>query len=235
MFPLLPAEELLSKMTRKAYGWTIALIVSLVLNFSLFGLMPGLIQQVPSSPNELEPLQNIQVFRVKKTETPPRRKKPVKKTKPEKILKAAQRPAQIMPKQTLVKPKLDFELNPKLPTASTGLTMPPLEHFALDGPALNGVYDLKDLDAGLIALVRIPPIYPTRAKRKGIEGFVTIEFQVTKQGLVDHIKVVTAKPGTIFNKSVIACVSRWKFKPPTIEGIPVAALARTTINFKLEE
>ncbi|MCP3873651.1 MAG: TonB family protein, partial [Desulfobacteraceae bacterium] len=49
------------------------------------------------------------------------------------------------------------------------------------------------------------------------------------------IEVIRAQPDKIFNKSVLSCVSQWKFKPGTVEGIPVATRARTTIHFKLED
>ena len=115
------------------------------------------------------------------------------------------------------------------------LVIPDLEHFSLDTPVMKGEYSLGELDAPLTPLVKVPPLYPIRAKRRGIEGSVTVEFIVTKQGRVEQIRIIEAIPETVFNKSVTTCLAQWKFKPGTVEGIPVNTLARTTIRFKLDK
>ena len=115
------------------------------------------------------------------------------------------------------------------------LVMPDLEYFAMAGPVFNGSYTIGELDSPLTPLVKIPPIYPMQATRRGIEGHVTVEFLVTKKGLVSQIQILNSSPKHIFDKSVTRCVAQWKFKPGTIEGIPVATLAQTTIRFKLEK
>ncbi|MBU1194370.1 MAG: TonB family protein [Proteobacteria bacterium] len=219
---------------RSLWGWAVAVAGSIALNLTLFGLMPGLIQRVPNTPDKLDELSHIQVVRVKRPETPLQKKEPKKNVPPEPVKQVKHTPVNPMVQKTIAKPYLKFELNPKLPTAPTDLVMPPLENFSLDAPVLKAVYDIAELDTGLMALVKIPPIYPIQAKRRGIEGFVDVEFIVTAAGIVQDIKITAARPKTIFNSAVIACVSRWKFKPPTVEGIPVATRAATTIKFKLE-
>ncbi|MBU2455203.1 MAG: energy transducer TonB, partial [Proteobacteria bacterium] len=141
----------------------------------------------------------------------------------------------IMPRPATLNPYRAFEMNPKLPAASMDLVMPDLEKFSMDLPVLKNQYAMGELDSPLIPLVKIPPIYPVRASRRGIEGFVTVEFIVTQKGLVQEIKIIEAEPETIFNKSVIQCVSKWKFLPGTVQGMPVATQAITTIRFELEQ
>lgn len=217
------------------WGWAIAIAGSIALNITLFGLMPGLIQRLPNSPDKLDELPNIQVVRIKRLETIAQKKEPRKITRPEQTKQIKHTPvSRLVPKKRIIKPYLKFDLNPNLPTAPMDLAMPSLENFSMDAPVLKDIYDISELDTGLMALVKIPPLYPIRAKRRGIEGFVNVEFMVTAAGLVKDIKITAAEPGTIFNKAVINCVSRWKFKPPTVEGIPVTTKAATTIRFKLE-
>jgi protein TonB len=57
---------------------------------------------------------------------------------------------------------------------------------------------------------------------------------VETSGNVDQIKILEAEPAGVFESSVRQCVSRWRFKPGTIEGVPVRARMETTIQFKLE-
>jgi len=238
MFPLPPAwiqEYEINAMTLRSFsGWAFALVCSVLLNLILFGLMPGLIQRVPDKQDVLENIRQVQVIRIKKPATPPQKKEPEKPKKPEPAKtpkRFKQKPVKV--KSTL-KPRLDFQLNPKLP-APMDLVIPGLEHFSMDTPVLKGHYTMGELDSPLTPLVKIPPIYPMLANRRGIEGDVTVEFIVTKKGLVQQIRIIDSTPKHIFDKSVTTCVSQWKFKPGIIEGIPVATLARTTIRFRLEK
>ncbi len=222
---------------RIAWGWAIAIAGSILLNISLFGLMPGLIQRIPATPDELEEIKHIQVIRVKKTEAPPRKKELPEPAKPKPVEKINQRHvAQVKQKLIKVTPRLAFELNTKIPVAPMDLVVPPsLEHFSMNIPTLKSSYSINELDQPLTALVKIPPLYPLRAKKRGIEGSVRVEFTVTVKGFVDQIEIIRAKPKKTFNKAVINCVSQWRFKPGTVEGIPVSTRAGTTIYFKLEE
>jgi len=217
-------------------GWVFALVCSVLLNVSLFGLMPRLTQRIPDLPCALEEISQVQVIRIKRPLTPSPKKKP-EKPKQVKPAKTKAHPKSRDIKSSLkpiLKPQLAFQLNPKLPSAPMDLVMPGLEHFSMDAPILKAHYAMGELDSPLTPLVKIPPIYPMLATRRGIEGYVTVEFLVTKKGLVQQIRILDSRPEHVFDKSVTNCVSQWKFKPGTIEGIPVATLAQTTIRFKLE-
>jgi periplasmic protein TonB len=221
---------------RSFWGWTFALMGSVLLNISLFGLMPGLIQQLPDMPEKLEDIRQIRVIRIKRPDPLPPKKEPEKIKKQDSVKKKTSLHKTLAkPRPMNLKPRLAFELNPKLPQASMDLLIPKLEYFFMDAPALKAHYTMGELDSSLIPLVKIPPLYPIRASRQGIEGFVHVEFIVTKKGLVESIRIIEAQPEKIFDKNVINCVSQWKFKPGTKEGIPVATLVQTTIRFKLKK
>ncbi|MFH2057996.1 MAG: TonB family protein [Pseudomonadota bacterium] len=219
---------------RSFQNWAFALAGSVLLNLSLFGIMPGLIQGVPDQPGKFQGIQQVSVVRIKQTEHQSLKKEPekIKQPEPEKKIATSRIPRKPQP----VNPdlKLDFVLNPKLPVVPTNFTMPKLAPIPMDAPALKKQYSIGELDSPLITLVNIPPLYPVRASRRGIEGSVDVEFLVTKTGKVEQIRIVNAQPENIFDKSVIRCVSQWKFAPGTVGGIPVATMARTTIRFKLE-
>ncbi len=218
---------------RSMGGWAVAIIFSFMLNAVLFGIMPELIRKGSGTLNAMEDIQQINVIRVKKLETAARKKEPEKIKKPDPVRQSAANLKKISrPRPADFKPRLKFQLNPRLPAGSMDLAMPPLEHFSLE--ALKSHYTIGDLDSPLTALVKIPPVYPVRAKRRSIQGYATVEFIVTTQGLVEEVKIIKAEPEKIFDHSVFNCVSRWKFNPGTVEGIPVSTLARTTIRFELE-
>lgn len=63
--------------------------------------------------------------------------------------------------------------------------------------------------------VRIPPQYPRKcfASAKPKE-MVFVEFDVTPEGVVENARVVDST-NPCFNKSAIASVLRWRYKPAT--------------------
>ena len=99
---------------------------------------------------------------------------------------------------------------------------------------MDDLFGVGDLDQPLITLTRIPPIYPLSAKRRGIEGSVTVRFVINERGLVEDATIVEAQPPEVFDASVLSCVSGWRFKPGTVEGRPVRVWADTTIHFTLD-
>lgn len=216
-------------------GWILAGVLAAALNLFLFAVMPEMIRAVPKNLERHEPVEAIQVIRIKRPDPPPQKQKPPEPEPPKPKETAAPRPVQKqMPKPPAPKPSLPFALNPKLPPMARSLEMPPLESFAMDAPQLKDRYLAHELDAGLIPLAKVAPVYPLHAARRGIEGEVQVQFLVTAQGTVQDIEILAAEPEEVFDKSVIDCVSRWRFQPGRVQGIPVAALAQTTIRFQLE-
>ncbi len=157
---------------RICVGWCLTIVLSMLLNIALFGLMPELIEMEPKNQADLGDLKTIQVIRIKHQETPPR-KKELQKPKPKEKPKALKTTLTniVRQKPMRLKPRLPFELNPRLPAAPDGLIMPPMETFSLDGPTLKGLYEMGELDSPLTPIANIPPIYPMRAIRGGIEGW----------------------------------------------------------------
>jgi protein TonB len=128
---------------------------------------------------------------------------------------------------------LPFEVNTKLPVGPSSLELP-VAMTVLDKLDLKNVFTLGDLDQPLIILTRMPPFYPLNAKRRGIQGWVNVKFVVNEQGRVENVSIVTAQPPGVFDASVMRCMSGWRFKPGTVQGVPVKVWAETTIRFELE-
>lgn len=219
----------------RCIGWGLALFFSGILNVFLFGIMPGLIQQKPQKSDDLEEIRAIQVVRIKHTESAPRKKEAPNLTEPEKKrLETKQIALAPTIKPLATPPRLAFELNSRLPKSLCALSLPPMAQYNIDAPAFTGVFLASELDSPLTPLAKVPPIYPLRAARRGIQGWVKVQFVVNTAGEVENPEIVEADPDQIFDASVIHCVAQWKFKPGTMEGVAVSTLAQTTIKFQLE-
>ena len=220
--------------------WIGAMVLALGLNLFIFGILPTFIQSVPDAPDNAELIQAIQVVRIKRPETPPRKKAPPKPPEPSRAMVSAtkivqeqiQRPA---PNPTIVRQNLSVELNPNLPKLTNRIALGPLSNFSMKAQMPQGLFSTSALDQPLQALVRLPASYPMRARRLGIEGWVKVEFIVTREGRVRDIKVVAAEPKGVFESSVTRSVSQYRFKPGTVDGGAVEVRVITTIRFKMEE
>lgn len=217
---------------RNAMLWSFSLVFAMLLNLGLFAFMPNLISSNTKRYNDVEAFRIDSVIRLKRPETPPRKREIKKPEKPEKVDRTLKPTVKRMAK--VKKVSLPFEINTQLPVGPNTLALPDVQMVALDAPVMNDAYGVGDLDGPLTPLAQVPPIYPLRAKRLGIEGWVKVKFMVSDQGMVEDIQILDAEPEKVFNESVIRCVSSWRFKPGTVHGEPVDTWVATTIRFELD-
>lgn len=60
---------------------------------------------------------------------------------------------------------------------------------------------------------RVNPTYPSRAQRRGMEGFVEVEFIIRRDGSVDRssIRVTNAQPRRVFEDAAQQAIAQWQF------------------------
>jgi len=76
-------------------------------------------------------------------------------------------------------------------------------------------------DGEYLPIVKVQPVYPRRALSRGIEGYVIVEFTVTKSGAVRDPVVVEAQPQNVFDRAAMKAALKFKYKPRVIDGEPV--------------
>jgi protein TonB len=209
--------------------WAWAAAIAFAMNLTLFAIMPYLLHRQPAKPVYEQLVSRINVIRIKRPDSEVQRKtdKPPEKKEALPPKSASRQPLQ-------AKLTLPFEINPRLPGGPDILDLSPPQTTAFHMPGMQEAFGLGDLDGPLTPLGRIPPVYPMAAKRRGIQGWVKVKFVVNEQGAVERITIVDAKPAGIFDQSVRRCVSKWRFKPGTMEGFLVKTWVETTIRFELD-
>jgi protein TonB len=90
-------------------------------------------------------------------------------------------------------------------------------------------------DGDVIPLVRMPAQYPSKAKRRNIEGFVKARLEVNAQGTVDSVEIIDAKPRGVFERSAIRALYKYKFKPQMIDGKAQAQTVTQTLEYTLDK
>ena len=96
---------------------------------------------------------------------------------------------------------------------------PPAEPAAAQrdaAPAAEPAPSNEPVSVGQVAPTnRVNPSYPPRAQRRGMEGFVEVEFVIQRNGSVDgsSIRVTNAQPRRVFEDAAREAIARWQFEP----------------------
>lgn len=91
-------------------------------------------------------------------------------------------------------------------------------------------------DGDYLPIVKVAPQYPRRAASRGIEGYCTVEYTVTKSGAVRDPVVVDADPEGIFDRASIQAALKFRYKPRVIDGEPVEVPGvRNRFTYQLEQ
>ena len=81
----------------------------------------------------------------------------------------------------------------------------------------------------------IAPTYPDRARERGTEGWVDLEFTVAKDGRTTDAVVRAAEPAETFDRAALDAVRRWRYEPRVVDGAIVEQRVETRLRFKLAE
>ena len=80
------------------------------------------------------------------------------------------------------------------------------------------------------------PVYPAQAKAAGIEGDVTVRYNIAKDGRVINARVDNSQPEGVFDKAALAAVRSWRYNPKLIDGeAQQTNNVLSTIRFRLDD
>jgi protein TonB len=146
-------------------------------------------------------------------------------------------PPVVQPKEIIDKQKLTEANIPPARLANKGgkesISVPgpePVLPQGLATPILGEV-----LDGPLVALVRVSPVYPAKARANGIEGSVVVQFDVTELGYAVNVVVVESS-NRLFDKSAIDAAKRFKFKARVVDGQALTTYGvRSMFTFRMDD
>ncbi len=117
----------------------------------------------------------------------------------------------------------------------------PLAHLALpnsvSGETLLRILDRHENTAKYQSteLLNVPPSYPRRARREGLEGRVVLSVLVTNTGSVKNISVSETSGVSLLDEAAVAAVTEWSFVPAKIRDTTVESTKLIPIRFQLED
>jgi TonB family protein len=78
---------------------------------------------------------------------------------------------------------------------------------------------------------QVLPDYPHKAKIARVQGKVLLRATITENGSVEDVEVVEGHPLLI--DAAVAAISRWRYEPAKLHGVPTRAPLNITVNFRL--
>lgn len=197
----------------------IAFPLALIITITLFWVMQFLISIADRSLSDSAEVHFIDFVRVEKEDVVKR--KEVKPKKPPKVEDPPEPPPT---------PQMD-NVDPTAETIAIS-DVPVETSLNLDATG----FGLTPSDGEYLPIVKVQPVYPRRALSRGVEGYVIVEFTVTKNGTTKDLFVVESKPSGMFDRAALKAASKFKYKPRVVDGQPIEVPGvQNKISFKLED
>lgn len=195
-----------------------AVIGAVVVTFGLLFLMQLLIATGKRAVTEEIEGRIVDFVRVEREETVER-----KERKPERP------PTPDQPPPDMPEPQMD-DAAPE--ASSVGISPVRMD----GGVSIDAAFGFSAVDGDYLPIVKVAPVYPRRAQERGIEGYVLVEFTVTKTGTVINPRVVEAEPPNWFERAALQAVTKFKYKPRVVNGEPIDTHGvQNLIRFELED
>jgi len=195
------------------YG--LAIGIGVAITFGLLFVMQLLIASGEGTLNEARAARLVDFVRVEREQVVERRQqKPEKPPEPQKA--------------------------PEMPDTSSSSSFDASLAVSVTAPTLSSKVEVGGLGIGVsdgeyLPIVKVAPVYPARAAARGLEGYVIVEFTVTRTGTTKDIRVVESS-NSLFDRAAIDAAAKFKYKPRVINGEPVEVPGvRNRITFVLEK
>ena len=188
--------------------------------FALFTLMYSLVVSELVGLREVSDSVRFDFVRLQKREiSPTERKLPPKAQKPKK------------PKMPQSRQEAE-SLNPDSVRFATSSATPYQLDLMTGGDLSKGWVGTRDP----LPIMRVTPIYPSRASRRGIEGWVEVIFTINTNGATEDVQVVAEEPPGVFSRAAVKAVRKWKYKPQMIDGkVQARPNVRVMLKFEFEK
>lgn len=133
---------------------------------------------------------------------------------------------------------LQPETRPDIPAPQFDTAFDGQVAVAIPAPMLDRVQPSSTMSFGVsdgeyLPIVKVVPVYPQRALARRLEGYVVVEFVVTRTGTVRDVTVVEST-ADIFEPPAVEAALKFRYKPRVIDGEAVeVAGVRNRLTFTM--
>ncbi len=131
---------------------------------------------------------------------------------------------------------LDHQLGLKLVPQTQPMPIVVIDHIekpTADQSQLSAPVPVSEEAMNQLILKKVPPAYPELARRAHIEGTVTLDAIIGKQGDVENLQIVSGHPQLV--PAAIEAVKQWKYQPYLQQGEPVEVATQIHVGFPFSE
>ncbi|MGL5699623.1 MAG: TonB system transport protein TonB [Kluyvera sp.] len=114
------------------------------------------------------------------------------------------------PVKKVEQPKPEVKPAEQRPLSTVNNDAPPARSVANNLPGASA--PSVNAPTGPRALNRPQPGYPTRAQALRIEGKVRVKFDVTADGRVENVEILSAQPSNMFERDVKTAMRKWRYE-----------------------
>lgn len=214
---------------RKVYqsessGWGVAVSVSFGVAFTavLFGSLPFL-HQIAKPERSLELRKTAAVDL-----PPPAEEEDIRPPEPEPVAEEAPPEPQLAEVPQSIPVAADLEVVEGAGGVLAGFGEA-IKAMTAAESATEGV-GTSDFDQRPEPISQVPPTYPPELARAKIGGKVSLEVKVGEDGRVVDARVANSSRSE-FEKPALEAVRRWRFRPPTRDGVAVASFIVVPLTF----
>jgi periplasmic protein TonB len=91
-------------------------------------------------------------------------------------------------------------------------------------------FHVSQMSEGSLAY-KLVPTYPSLAKSARIQGQVLLQALISKQGMIENLRVISGHPMLV--TAAVQAVRQWRYRPYILNGEPVEVETQITVNFSL--
>lgn len=213
--------------------WLLALPLSILCVFALFSVMAALVNPA-AAPKKAPTILALDVLVSEPDETVAlRARTEPPKPEPERVtpMLPLSVPEAVMPAAQIatVLPAISLDLS----VQGFSVTVPAVEMAAAPAQPATALVPASSQQSA-VPLVRAEAVYPPKALRRGIEGYVILQFTIDEQGSPEAISVIDASPKRVFEREAVQAIKRWKYAPKLVDGKAVSQPGQTVkLEFNL--
>ena len=83
-----------------------------------------------------------------------------------------------------------------------------------------------------VLLQRVPPVYPSPALQAKVQGEVSVNATIGKDGIPKDLKVIKGDERLV--AAALAAIRQWHYRPATLAGEPIETQTVVTVSFELK-
>ncbi len=152
-------------------------------------------------------------------------------------IKRPETPPQVKPPELPdIKPQMQPDVRPDIGNDDTDVDTQIV--IPLEDPTLGGFDQIGPgiSDGEALPIVKVQPVYPQIAARRGLECDVVVAYDILPSGATTNARIVNPNVCSVFHNAALNSAMKYRYRPRVVNGQPVLVQGQqTVIRFRMEQ